>query len=81
MNKLLLLVITIFKFLQGDDLMMAMLFACRVVEGRTEFTKVPRLLKQQVADIIVNDFGLPELVPDEYKGTTTVSDENTTASN
>ena len=70
MNRLLLLVITILKYLIGDDLMMAMLFACRVVEGRTEFTKVPRLLKQQVADIIVNDFGLPELVPDEYKSTT-----------
>lgn len=49
--------------------MMAMLFACRVVEERTTFEQVPRLLKQQVADIIVNDFGMPELVPVEYGGT------------
>lgn len=49
--------------------MMAMLFACRVVEERTEFDQVPRLLKQKVADIIINDFGMPELVPTEYGGT------------
>lgn len=49
--------------------MMAMLFACRVVEERTPFEKVPRLLKQQVADIIVNDFGMPEIIPVEYGGT------------
>ena len=49
--------------------MMAMLFACRVVEGRTPFDRVPRLLKQQVADIIVNDFGMPEIIPGEYGGT------------
>ena len=49
--------------------MMAMLFACRVVEDRTPFDKVPAKLKQQVADIIINDFGLPEIVPVEYGGT------------
>lgn len=49
--------------------MMAMLFACRVVEERTEFKKVPAKLKQQVADIIINDFGLLELVPVEFGGT------------
>lgn len=49
--------------------MMAMLFACRVVEERTDFDRVPRLLKQNVADIIINDFGMPELVPAEYGGT------------
>ena len=49
--------------------MMAMLFACRVVAERTSFEKVPRLLKQQVADIIVNDFGMPEIIPVEYGGT------------
>lgn len=48
--------------------MMAMLFACRVVEGRTEFDKVPAKLKQQVADIIINDFNLPEIVPTEFGG-------------
>lgn len=49
--------------------MMAMLFACRVVEGRTEFSAVPAKLKQAVADVIVKDFGLPELVPVTYGGT------------
>jgi hypothetical protein len=49
--------------------MMAMLFSCRVVEGRTDFSVVPAKLKQQVADIIINDFALPELIPTEYGGT------------
>lgn len=49
--------------------MMAMLFACRVVEGRTEFSKVPAKLKPQVAEIIINDFALPEIVPEEFGGT------------
>ena len=58
-----------FKLLKGEQEMMAMLFACRVVEGRTPFEKVPAKLKPQVADIIINDFGLPEIVPVEYGGT------------
>ena len=58
-----------FKLMKGAQEMMAMLFACRVVEERTSFDRVPRLLKQQVADIIVNDFGMPEIVPVEYGGT------------
>ena len=58
-----------FKCMKGAKEMMAMLFACRVVEERTSFDRVPRLLKQQVADIIVNDFGMPEIVPVEYGGT------------
>lgn len=50
--------------------MMAMLFACRVVEERTDFvTQVPAKLKQQVADIVVTDFGLPDLIPTEFGGT------------
>lgn len=49
--------------------MMAMLFACRVIEERTKFEQVPRLLKQPVADIIINDFGMPEIIPTEFGGT------------
>lgn len=49
--------------------MMAMLFACRVVEGRTEFAKVPAKLKTQVAEIIINDFALPEIIPESLGGT------------
>lgn len=56
-------------FFEGDYVMMAMLFSVRVVEGRTEFKKVPAKLKQAVADIIINDFELPELVPVEFGGT------------
>lgn len=56
-------------FMKGDQEMMAMLFACRVVEERTPFDKVPEKLKQQVAEIIINDFALPEIVPVEFGGT------------
>ena len=58
-----------FLFAKGDRNMMAMLFAVRIVEERTKFDQVPRLLKQDVADILVNDFGMPELVPAEFGGT------------
>ena len=46
--------------------MMAMLFAQRVILGKTEFEAVPAKLKPQVAEILI-DSGLPELVPEEYK--------------
>ena len=58
-----------FKLMKGEQEMMAMLFACRVVEDRTPFEKVPAKLKQRVADIIINDCGLPEIIPVEYGGT------------
>ena len=51
--------------------MMAMLFAQRVILGKTEFEKVPAKLKQ-VADILINECGLPELVPAEFGGTAKV---------
>ncbi len=49
--------------------MMAMLFAQRVILGKTEFAAVPAKLKQQVADILIGECGLPELVPVEFGGT------------
>lgn len=49
--------------------MMAMLFAQRVILGKCEFEQVPTKLKVQVADILINECGLPELVPPEYGGT------------
>ena len=55
--------------IKGEVLMMAMLFACRVVEGRTEWERVPAKLKAQVAEIIINDFALPEIIPVEFGGT------------
>lgn len=58
-----------FLLQKGEEQMMAMLFACRVIEERTKFDQVPPLLKQQVADIIINDFGMPEIIPTEFGGT------------
>lgn len=63
----------IYVILKGDALMMAMLFACRIVEERTKFEQVPRLPKQDVADILINSFGMPEIVPTEYGGTLEVN--------
>ena len=57
-----------FLFVKGEEKMMAMLFAVRIVEERTKCGQVPRLLKQDVADILVKDFGMPELVPAEFGG-------------
>lgn len=61
-----------FLLLKGARDMMAMLFAQRVILGKTEFEKVPPKLKQQVADILINECGLPELVPAEFGGTAKV---------
>ena len=55
--------------LKGELEMMAMLFAQRVILGKTTFEEVPAKLKTQVADILINECGLPELVPAEYGGT------------
>ena len=49
--------------------MMAMLFAIRVTLGKTKFNAVPAKLKSQVATILIEECGLPELVPAEYGGT------------
>lgn len=66
-----------FVLTKGDKEMMAMLYASKIcmeaVNSRTgkpwAFADVPPKLKPQVADILVNDCGLPELVPAEFGGT------------
>lgn len=58
-----------FLLSKGEDEMMAMLFAQRVILGKTEFNAVPAKLKTQVATILIEECGLPELVPAEYGGT------------
>ena len=63
------LALKIFFILKGDEEMMALLFAQRVILGKTEFDNVPAKLKAQVADTLINECGLPELVPAEYGGT------------
>lgn len=49
--------------------MMALLFAQRVILGKTEFGAVPAKLKAPVAAILIDECGLPELVPVEFGGT------------
>ena len=49
--------------------MMALLFAQRIIVGKTEFSAVPAKLKAQVATILIEECGLPELVPAEFGGT------------
>ena len=56
------------KFFERMFLMMAMFFAQRVILGKTEFDAVPKALKKQVAEILI-DSGLPEMVPTEFGGT------------
>lgn len=61
--------LTIYCILERNLEMMAILFAQRVILGKTEFAAVPAKLKQQVADILIEECGLPELVPAEFGGT------------
>ena len=50
-------------------IMMAMLFSQRVILGKCDFDRVPAKLKKQVAEILIDECGMPELVPSEYGGT------------
>lgn len=58
----------IFRRLERLVIMMAMFFSQRVILGKTEFDAVPKALKKQVAEILI-DSGLPEMVPAEFGGT------------
>lgn len=57
--------------------MMAMLYASKIcmeaINPKTQkawvFADVPAKLRQQVAGILVNECGLPELVPEAFGGT------------
>ena len=51
---------------------MAMVYVLLIIKGKKTFLQVPNTLKAQVADILVNDMELPELVPVEYGGTMVV---------
>lgn len=59
----------LFLFSKEEQTMLAQLFACRVILGKTSFDQVPKKLKPQVAKILIEDAGLPELVPTEFGGT------------
>ncbi len=58
----------IFRRLERLVIVMAMFFAQRVILGKTKFDAVPKALKKQVAEILI-DSGLPEMVPAEFGGT------------
>lgn len=47
-------------FIRKDDFMMAMLWAQQIMLGKKEFKDVPRLLKEQVKEILI-DSGMGEL--------------------
>ena len=64
-----------FTLQKGSKEMMAMLFAQRVILGKTEFEQVPAKLKSKVATILIDECGLPELVPVEYGGTKDITKE------
>lgn len=59
----------LFLFSKEEQTMLAQLFACRVILGKASFDQVPKKLKPQVAKILIEDAGLPELVPTEFGGT------------
>ena len=71
------LALNLYFLLKGDQEMMAMLYASKIcMEAKNpktgtpwEFADVPPKLKAQVADVLINECGLPELVPAEYGGT------------
>lgn len=44
-----------------DDIMMAMLWAQQIILGKKTYDQVPRLLKEQVREILI-DSGMEELV-------------------
>ncbi len=47
---------------------MAILFARRIINGKSTFADIPAKLKKQVAKALL-DSELPELVPAEFGGT------------
>lgn len=49
--------------------MMAMLFSQRVILEKCTFEQVPKKLQKQVAEILIDECGLPEMVPAEFGGT------------
>lgn len=56
-------------YFERTVIMMAMLFAQRVILGKCEFEQVPAKLQKQVAEILIDECGMPELVPAEFGGT------------
>ena len=61
---------------KGDFHMMAMLFAQKIIlTDEVTFNDVPTKLKTKVAKILIDECGVPELVPTEFGGTMETSQE------
>lgn len=76
MRKLAEIALKIYILLSEGDLeMMAMLFAQRCILGKCEFEQVPKKLQKQVAEILIDECGMPEMVPAEFGGTADVEAE------
>ena len=58
---------------EGELEMMSMLFAQRVILGKCEFEQLPKKLQKQVAEILIDECGMPEIVPAEFGGTKDVA--------
>ena len=54
----------IFYISKGDDLMMAMLFAQKIILGKLTFNDVPAKLKEAVKDVLI-ECGCEELITEE----------------
>nr|DAG39385.1 MAG TPA: hypothetical protein [Caudoviricetes sp.] len=71
------LALSVYILLKGDYVMMAMLYASKIcMEAKNPktgaawtFNDVPAKLKKQVAEVLIDTCGLPELVSSEYGGT------------
>lgn len=57
----------LFIFTKGEDEeMMAMLFASKIILGKATFDQVPRLLKGQVAEILIDNGCEVMITEEEY---------------
>ena len=63
MSNLLTNIIIFFMRKEGKE-MMAMLWAQQIMLGKKEYAQVPRLLKEQVQEILI-DSGMGELVTEQ----------------
>lgn len=52
---------TLFTLNEKERIMMAMLYAQRIMMGKMSYVEVPRLLKEKVAEILI-DSGMEELI-------------------
>jgi hypothetical protein len=48
------ILVFVIKILKGDMTVMALLFAQRIILGKSTFAQVPALLKEQVREILID---------------------------